>query len=219
MKKINTVLISLLLLIFTNFGITYAQENLNVSSEQAKQNLIDGNKRYVEENTIHPKQTAQRRFEISKKQRPFAAILSCSDSRVPPEIIFDQGLGDLFVVRLAGNIVDDAVLGSLEYATEHLGIKYIMVLGHESCGAVSATIKEDKITGHIHSFIKAIKPAFKKAKKLPGDILENTVRINIFMVVQQLKSSTPILKKLVKKGELTIEGAYYALDNGEVTFP
>ena len=142
--------------------------------------------------------------------------MSCSDSRVPPEIIFDQGLGDLFVIRLAGNILDDAALGSLEYAVEHLGVKYIMVLGHERCGAVDAAVKGGEIPGHIGSLVKAIQPAVEKVKNLPGDLLDNAVRANVTMVVQQLKSSGPILEELVKKGDLAIAGARYDLDDGEV---
>lgn len=142
--------------------------------------------------------------------------MSCSDSRVPPEIIFDQGLGDLFVIRLAGNILDDAALGSLEYAVEHLGVKYIMVLGHERCGAVDAAVKGGEIPGHIGSLVEAIQPAVEKVKNLPGDLLDNAVRANVTLVVQQLKSSGPIIEELVKKGALTIAGARYDLDDGEV---
>ncbi|MGA9176521.1 MAG: carbonic anhydrase [Desulfobacterales bacterium] len=143
-------------------------------------------------------------------------MLSCSDSRVPPEILFDQGLGDLFVIRLAGNILDDAALASLEYAVEHLGVKYIMVLGHERCGAVEAALKGGEVPGHIGSLVKAIQPAVEKAKNQPGDLLDNAVRANITIVVQQLKSSEPILEELVKKGDLTVVGTRYDLDDGVV---
>jgi carbonic anhydrase len=119
-----------------------------------------------------------------------------------PEIIFDQGLGALFVICLAGNIVADAALGSLEYAVDHLGVKYIMVLGHERCGAVEATVKGGETSGHMWSFVKAIQPAVEKVKNMPGDLLDNAVRANVAMVVQQLKSSGPILEELVKKGRL-----------------
>jgi len=216
MKRASAVLISLMLLLSTGVGATSIQEGLAVSSEGARQKLIDGNKRYVDAKLSHPDQTAQRRTEVAKGQHPFAAIVSCSDSRVPPEIIFDQGLGDLFVIRLAGNILDDAALGSLEYAVEHLGVKYIMVLGHERCGAVDATVKGGETPGHISSLVKAIQPAVEKVKNLPGDVLDNAVRANVTMVVQQLKSSGPILEELVKKGALSIDGARYDLDDGEV---
>jgi carbonic anhydrase len=211
------MLISLILLVSTGVGATSAPEGLAVSGGSAQQKLIDGNKRYVDAKLSHPNQTAQRRGEVAKAQHPFAAIVCCSDSRVPPEIIFDQGLGDLFVIRLAGNIIDDAALGSLEYAVEHLGVKYIMVLGHERCGAVDATVKGGEAPGHIGALVKAIQPAVDKVRNLPGDVLDNAVRANVTMVVQQLKSSKPILEESVKKGSLTIAGARYDLDDGKVT--
>ncbi|MEI8348902.1 MAG: carbonic anhydrase [Candidatus Omnitrophota bacterium] len=217
MRRVSVALINLALLLSISAGATFAQEGLAVSGEDARQKLFDGNKRYVDAKLSRPNQTAQRRTEVAKGQRPFAAILSCSDSRVPPEIIFDQGLGDLFVIRLAGNVVDDAVLGSLEYAVDHLGIRYIMVLGHERCGAVDATVKGGQIQGHISGIVKAIEPALEKVKNLPGDVLDNAVRANVSMVVQQLKSSGPILEESVKKGALVIDGARYDLDDGKVT--
>ena len=216
MNRASAVLISLMMLVSFGVGAAAAQEGLALSGKGARQKLIDGNKRYVEAKLSHPDQTAQRRIEVAKGQHPFAAIVSCSDSRVPPEIIFDQGLGDLFVIRLAGNILDDAALGSLEYAVEHLGVRYIMVLGHERCGAVDATVKGGEAPGHIGSLVKAIQPAVDKVKNQPGDLLDNAVRANVIMVVQQLKSSGPILEELVRKGDLTIEGARYDLDDGVV---
>ncbi len=198
-------MINLIVLIFFCADVIGATEGSAISGDVAQQKLIDGNKRYVDAKLSHPNQTPQRRTEVAQGQHPFAAIVSCADSRVPPEIIFDQGLGDLFVIRLAGNILDDAALASLEYAVEHLGVKYIMVLGHERCGAVEATIKGGETPGHIGSLVKAIQPA-----------VDNAVRANVTMVVQQLKSSAPILGELVKKGALTVVGARYDLDDGVV---
>lgn len=191
-----------------------------VSGDIAQQRLLDGNKRYVEAKMTNPNQTAQRRVELAKGQHPFAVVVACSDSRVPPEILFDQGLGDLFVIRLAGNVVDDAALGSIEYAVEHLGVNYVMVLGHERCGAVEATVKGGEVPGHIGVLAKAIQPALDKAKGQSGDLVDNTVRANATMAVERLKTSEPILAELVKKGELTIVGARYDLDDGSVVvFP
>jgi carbonic anhydrase len=135
-----------------------------LTGDQALQELMNGNKRYVAAELAHPNQTAARRAEVAKGQDPFAIIVGCSDSRVPPEIIFDQGLGDLFVTRVAGNIVDDVVLGSIEYAAEHLGVPLIVVLGHKRCGAVEAAAKGGDAPVHIRSLVEAIKPAIKKAK-------------------------------------------------------
>jgi carbonic anhydrase len=217
MKRTIAALIGLIVLVSFGTVAMAATEGSPVSGDLAQEKLIDGNRRYVDEKLSHPNQTLQRRMEVAKGQHPFAAIVSCSDSRVPPEILFDQGLGDLFVIRLAGNILDDAALASLEYAVGHLGVKYIMVLGHKRCGAVKATLKGGEAPGHIGSLVKAIQPAVDKAKKQPGDPLDNAVRANISMVVQQLKSSAPMLEKLVKKGDLTVAGAYYDLDNGVVS--
>lgn len=187
------------------------------SAGTQREKLLDGNKHYVEAKLSHPDQTHDRLTEVSQGQHPFAVIVSCSDSRVPPEIIFDQGLGDLFVIRLAGNIVDDAALGSIEYAVDHLGVKYIMVLGHERCGAVEATVKGGHAAGHIQRLVKAIAPAVKQARNQPGDLLDNAVRANVSMVVKRLESATPILKAEFDKHELAIEGARYDLDDGSVT--
>lgn len=218
MKRASLVLIGLTMLSAFGAGLiaVAAEQGVTVSSEVARQKLADGNKRYVVARQAHPNQTAERRAEIANGQRPFVAILSCADSRVPPEVIFDQGLGDLFVVRLAGNILEAAALGSLEYSVEHLGVKHIMVLGHERCGAVEAAIKGGVAPGAIGGLVKAIQPAVDKVRNQPGDLVDNVVRANVAMVVQQVKSSAPLLAELVKKGELTIDGAVYDLDDGKV---
>ena len=193
------------------------QDEAAVSGDKALQKLMDGNNRYVSAQTAHPNQTPARRSEVIEGQHPFAVIVGCSDSRVPPEIIFDQGLGDLFVIRLAGHVLNDAALGSIEYAVEHLGTRLIMVLGHDNCGAVTAAVKGGDIPGHIGSIVKAIAPAVKKAKNQPGDLLENAIRENVAMVVEQLKYSAPLLKELVENGALKIVGAHYHLDDGKVS--
>jgi len=193
------------------------QDEAVVSGDKALQKLMDGNNRYVSAQMSHPNQTPARRSEVIEGQHPFAVIVGCSDSRVPPEIIFDQGLGDLFVVRLAGHVLSDEALGSIEYALEHLGTRLIMVLGHDNCGAVTAAVKGGDIPGHIGSIVKAIAPAVKKAKNQPGDLLENAIRENVAMVVEQLKYSDPLLKELVENGALKIVGAHYHLDDGKVS--
>lgn len=152
---------------------------------------------------------------IASGQHLFAIILGCADSRVPPEIVFDQGLGDLFVIRVAGNILDDAILGSIEYAVEELGTSLVLVLGHERCGAVAATVKHAAVLGHISTLVNAIQPAVDLAKDEPGDLLDNTVRANIRLVVEQLQSSMPVAE-LVKRDRLKVVGAQYRLDCGSV---
>jgi carbonic anhydrase len=164
-------------------------------------------------------QAAKRRAELTKSQHPFATIVSCSDSRVPPEIVFDEGLGDLFVVRVAGNVINDESLGSIEYSVDHLAVRLIVVLGHESCGAVKAAKEtiaaKGKAPGHIQSLVTAIKPAVKAT--VNGD-LDATIKANVKHVVDTLRSSTPILKGKVDSGEMKVIGGYYNLDTGAVSF-
>ncbi len=185
-------------------------------TEQALRDLLAGNERFVARKSIHPHQSAERRTEVAKGQHPSAVILGCSDSRIPPEIIFDQGIGDLFVIRVAGNIIDDAILGSMEYAVEHLHVHLIVVLGHQKCGAVEAAVKGGEAPGHVGTLIKAIQPAVEKARSQPGDWVENTVRVHVGRMVQELKSASPILAEEIGKGELKIIGARYDLESGRV---
>ena len=190
-----------------------------ISPTEAISKLKEGNGRYTSGNLQHPGQTAERRTELANTQHPFATIISCSDSRVPPEIVFDQGLGDLFIVRVAGNVINDEGLGSVEYSVDHLGTRLILVLGHQSCGAVKAAREtiaaKGKAPGHIQSLVTAIKPAVEATGK---DDLETTIKANVNNVVQALRSSTPILKAEVDSGKIQVVGGYYSLDTGAVTF-
>ncbi len=188
----------------------------HAEADQALRTLIDGNKRYASLKQKHPNQGLKRRAEVSKGQKPFAVIVGCSDSRIPPEILFDQGLGDIFVIRVAGNIVDDVALGSIEYAVDHLGATLVVVLGHSKCGAVTATVQGGEAHGHIGSIVKAIVPAVKKAKGKKGDLTDNAIRANVELVSKQVKTSTPILAKLVRAGKVKVVGAYYDIDSGLV---
>ncbi len=188
--------------------------------DEALQKLMNGNKLYAAGNPRRPHQTPGRRVEVAKGQNPSAVILGCSDSRVPPEILFDQGLGDLFVIRVAGNVVDNAVQGSIEYAVEELGVPLIMVLGHERCGAVKAAVdvveKGGELPGQIETIIDKIKPAVEKVKGKAGNLLENAINANVLMVVEKLKASEPIIAKFVEEGKLKIVGANYELNSGIV---
>jgi carbonic anhydrase len=190
-----------------------------VPPAEAMSRLKEGNGRYTSGNQQHPRQSSQEREKLAKTQHPFAIVLGCADSRVPPEIAFDQGLGDLFVVRVAGNVIDDQSLGSIEYAVDHLAVRLIVVLGHQRCGAVEAakdTIAANgKAPGHIQSLVTAIEPAVEATVK---DDLEATVKANVKKVAQALRSSTPVLKAKIDAGELKVVGAYYSLDTGSVAF-
>ncbi|KJH70505.1 carbonic anhydrase [Aliterella atlantica] len=178
--------------------------------------LLDGNRRFVQRKRTNPHQDAAWLAEVAKTQKPFASILSCADSRVPSEIIFDQGFGDLFVCRVAGNIATPEEIGSLEFGTAVLGSKVIMVMGHERCGAVAATIKGSSVPGQIGSLLEAIKPAVAKSEGQPGDRLENACKANVLVQIEKLKSS-PVLAQLIKENKLKIVGGYYDLDTARVS--
>jgi carbonic anhydrase len=185
--------------------------------DQALARLMEGNRRYARDKEQHPDETLTRRKELENGQHPFAVILSCADSRVPPELVFDQGLGDLFVVRIAGNIVDDDDLGSIEYAVEHLKTRLIVVLGHEKCGAVSAAVEGANDPGHLNSLLSAIQPAVEETRNVPGDKIHNCVIANARRVARQIRESEPVMKELVQRGAVKVVAADYALDSGMVT--
>jgi carbonic anhydrase len=186
------------------------------SGQEALERLLSGNRRYVESKQIHPDQSTRRRIELREGQHPFAVILGCADSRVPPAVIFDQGLGDLFTIRVAGNVLDDLILGSMEYAELHLDTPLIVVLGHSRCGAVEATAKGGAVEGHLPSLTRAIQPALDAVKDQPGDPIDNAVRVNALMVAEQIRRSGVHFNERVRSGELMIVAAYYDLETGVV---
>lgn len=188
----------------------------DMTPDQALQQLMDGNQRFISGKRQNPRQDMARLREVAKTQKPFAAILSCADSRVPSEILFDQGFGDLFICRVAGNIATPEEIGSLEFGSLVLGSKVIMVMGHKRCGAVDATIKGAQVPGQIASLLDAIRPAVGRAKKDAGDQLENTTKANVLVQVEKLKSS-PVITQLIQEGKLKVVGGYYDLDTGAVT--
>jgi len=188
----------------------------DATPDQALQRLMAGNSRFAQGKPNYPHQTLARLKEIAQTQKPFAGILSCADSRVPSEIVFDQGLGDLFVCRVAGNIATPDEIGSLEFGTLVLGAELIMVLGHERCGAVDATIKGAQVPGQIGSLIEAIQPAVKRSAGQPGNRLQNATKANVAIQIAKLKLS-PVLSQLIQAGKLKVVGGYYDLDTGEVT--
>lgn len=196
---------------------TYYTVN-NLTAEAALQKLKEGNDRYVLDHVEHPHEGAQRRVDLSAAQDPFAIILGCSDSRVVPELIFDQGVGDLFVLRVAGNVADDAVIASIEFAVEHLGTRLVVVLGHERCGAVIAAINHSFSSGKLNSLISYIEPAVKASSGIKGDVISNTAKIHVNLMVEVLQSTEPILSHEVKNGTLKVVPAYYSLSTGNVDF-
>lgn len=188
----------------------------DITPDSALQELIEGNQRFVTNKRKSPHQDMSRLTEVAKGQKPFASILGCADSRVPSEIVFDQGLGDLFVCRVAGNIATPEEIGSLEFGSLVLGTKVIMVLAHERCGAVDATIKGAQVPGRIATLLEAIKPAVKNSEGKAGDPLENAAKANVLLQIEQLKTS-PVLTQLIQEGKLKIVGGYYDLDTGTVS--
>lgn len=192
-----------------------------VNPDAALERLLDGNKRFVQQKFENPHRSQARLQEVATAQHPFATLLSCADSRVPAEIVFDQGIGDLFDVRIAGNIVTPEALGSVEYAAAILGTPLIMVLGHERCGAVTAAVKGGSLPGQISTFANAIKPAMAEVKAEGkgelSDLVEQVVLANIQYQVQKLKQNSDLLTQLVREGKLKILGGRYDLDTGEVS--
>ncbi len=183
--------------------------------------LLEGNRRFMAGQPIHPDQTLERIRQLKKGQHPFAVVVSCSDSRVPPELIFDQGLGDIFSIRTAGNVVGDYELGSIEYAVEHLGCNLVVVLGHKNCGAIDAFLHEEggRHHDHIQTILDYIASEAEE-KSLPDSLKHNldaAVRANIYHAVHLLQSSEPVLKPRVAHKELRIVGAYYDIETGQVS--
>jgi carbonic anhydrase len=199
-------------------GLARAEAPSTVNADEALKLLLAGNQRFVEGNlkSVTRDEMAQRRAELVQGQKPFAIVLCCSDSRVGPEIVFDQELGNLFVVRTAGEVLDAAALGSIEYGVAHLGSPLLLVLGHEQCGAVAAAVADAKEPGHIANIVKAIRSAVARTKGEPGDPLQNAVRANVQDIAAQLRSTNPVLLKAVKAGRLKVTGAVCSLKTGKV---
>jgi carbonic anhydrase len=187
--------------------------------------LIEGNRRFVRGELTHPGRRPEDFAPLAEGQAPQAIIVGCADSRVPPEVVFDQGVGDLFVVRVAGNVVAGSgpfVKGSIEFAVAELGARLIVVLGHTACGAVKAAVAHidanDTLPGAIRDLVEVIRPAAAAVRGKPGEKLENATRMNVALGVERLKGLDPILSPLVKSGELKVVGAVYDLRTGMVNF-
>ena len=197
----------------------YAHNLDNLSAQEALDKLKKGNKRFVQLHQKHPDESKQRRQEMLKGQHPFAVILSCSDSRVPLELIFDQGLGDLFEIRNAGNVLDDHVIGSIEYAVMHCGVKLIVIMGHQDCGAINATLSGVSETKYIKSLEDSIEPAVEQCKLKGLEVnSDNVVKEHVMQDIQELMEQDHDLVKYMKEHKVKIVPAYYHLDTGKVDF-
>jgi len=213
----------ILFIVFTVFSGCANKEEEKISAQATPlEKLIEGNKQFVKMHAVNSVNNRENLSELKKGQHPFAVVVGCSDSRVDPQLIFDQWLGNIFSIRTAGNVIGDYELGSIEYAVEHLGCKLIIVLGHENCGAVDAYINhnESSTGSHIDKIIEYI-AAEEEEKALPDNQkkeIVSAVKANILHGVNLLKSSEPVLKKLFDENKIEIIGATYDLDNGEVAF-
>lgn len=178
--------------------------------------LMEGNQRFITGNLEHPNHCEESRRGLITGQDPMAVVLTCADSRVPPVDVFDLGLGDLFVVRVAGNLLNDQILGSIEYAVSHLHTPLVMVMGHSSCGAVTAVSHGVKLNGHIASLGPPIDAALKKTKGMPGDWTNNAAKMLATTTAMKIRESEPIVADLVLEGKVLVVATYYDLATGEV---
>jgi carbonic anhydrase len=196
----------------------------SVNADEALRELLDGNHRFRSGNRLTPRGRPEEFLALTHGQFPEAVVVSCADSRVPPEILFDVGVGDIFVVRVAGNVIGGAgvsVKGSIEYAVAELNVPLILVLGHSGCGAVKSAIKHiddrDSLPGAISGLVELIKPAVAMSKGMPGNPLENAVRKNVEIGVERLQELEPIVAPRVKARKVKVVGGVYDLLNGAVT--
>lgn len=197
------------------FGFAADHPTPAVNADEALAKLQEGNARFVKSKVSAGKPTAARRAETAQAQHPFAIVLGCADSRTSPEIVFDQNLGDIFVARNAGNLVDDHTLGSIEYAVEHFGVRLIVVLGHERCGAVTAALASDNAPGHVQSLVRDIQPAVQAVKGKAGDQVHLAVAENARLMADRIRNQGEF-DDAAK--DVRIMSAVYDLDSGKVDF-
>ncbi len=193
-----------------------------MSPDEALARLKEGNERYVAGKPQYPHQGRERRaLTAGQGQHPFATVLACSDSRVPVELIFDQGVGDLFVVRVAGNVAQTDEIGSMEYAVEHLATPVVVVLGHTQCGAVTAVVENAKLPPNVANLVAPIKSAVAKAKAenpeaTPEALIGAAIRDNVLQAMEDLFQKSPMIKEQVKDKKIRVVGALYEIDTGQV---
>lgn len=218
MKK-TMFLFGLISIFLLNMNPSFANSVSNLSAEEALNKLKQGNERFVQLHQKHPDETKQRRKEMIKGQHPFVVILSCSDSRVPPELIFDQGLGDIFEIRNAGNVLNKHVIGSIEYAVMHCGVKLIIIMGHQDCGAIGATLSGVSETEYIKALEDSIQPAVNNCKLKGLEVnSDNVVKAHVMQDIEELMTQDTELVKYMKQHNVKIVPAYYHLDSGKVEF-
>lgn len=209
LKTVLTILLSSASLLCATADVAEAP----LIYKESLKRLITGNERYTRDALVHPNRSQARREALSELQAPFAIVVGCSDSRVSPVIIFDQGIGDLFEVRIAGNVVGPIEIASVEYSAKFLGSSLIFVLGHENCGAVNAVLKNQ--TQDIEPIAEKIREAIKANPELSNNPLESAIKANVHSVVKQLRTN-PLIAQLIKEKKLEVVGGYYHLESGKV---
>lgn len=221
MKRLSSLFICIILAVAT---VAQASSSEPVMAPDDAMTLLkEGNARYAAGQSTHPRQAQDRRTETSKGQHPFATIIGCSDSREPVEILFDQGLGDLFVIRVAGNVAGPDEIATVEYGVGHLGTPIVLVLGHTSCGAVTAVVQNAKTHGHLPFLLNQIKPAVAKAKvwnpTTRGDeFVLKAIKANVWLTMENLIRKSHEVSERVKKGQLLLVGGIYDITTGAITW-
>ncbi len=216
--------LSLVLALLLSTATATAAVPSSVSPEATLKMLQDGNGRFASAGPKRPNQNAKRRLDTTEKgQQPFAAVLACADSRVPVEVLFDRGIGDIFVVRNAGNIATKESIGSLEFAVDHLGTPLVVVLGHSKCGAVIAAVEGGAAPPNIQTFVDAISPAVAKAKasnpeKSGAALVPEAITANVWQAITDILTNSPLLREKVKEGKVKMVGGNYDLKTGKVTW-
>ncbi len=222
MRRIHLLLLILVLVAALAAPALATNATTGISADEALRLLKEGNARYVDGKLRHPHQDqARRSLTTAQGQHPLAAVLSCSDSRVPPEIIFDQGIGDLFVIRVAGNVAATDEIGSIEYTVDHLATPLVVVMGHTHCGAVSAVLDNAKLPPNIADLVEPIKPAVDKAREdNPGAaqavLLKAAIIDNVWQAMDDMLRLSPIIREKIKGGQVKVVGALYNIDSGRV---
>ena len=222
MKRLFTAT-TMLALLLGCFALALASSGgPGLTADEALAKLKEGNMRYVAQASVAPHQDAARRHETATGgQHPFATILSCADSRVPLEIVFDQGVGDIFAVRVAGNVAAVDEIGTMEYGAEHLAVPLIVVLGHTKCGAVTAVVKNEPVTENIGQLVAPIVPAVKSVKSRFAsasldEVISKSIEANVWQAISDIYAKSPLLKKMAAAGKVKVVGALYDIDSGKV---
>jgi carbonic anhydrase len=222
MKKIGLLLLMLIVAAALAAPALGTTATSGTSASEALRLLKEGNSRYVDGKLQHPRQDrARRALTAAQGQHPLATVLTCSDSRMPAEIIFDQGIGDIFVIRVAGNVAATDEIGSIEYAVDHLATPVVVVLGHTQCGAVTAVVDDAKLTPNLANLLEPIKPAVDKAREANPQaakdaLLKAAIAANVRQAMEDMLRLSPVIREKVREGRVQVVGALYDLDSGQI---